>query len=380
MARWQKVIMFSALLGPFLGSCADTPTEWEPETLADRLHKALSDAFSHADGKGVSVTVLVSGEPLWTGVAGTSHGTELITPNSVFAAGSITKTFTAITILRLAEEGLLSLDDSLHAWFPPYPYVDPDITIRELLNHTSGLSDFTDHPTWFSELMSEPGRIWGTEEYFLATIRPAYFEKSTAWSYSTSGYLLLRMLIGDITGMSIAQAYDQYVVEPLSLQNTYVCPGQALPPTLTHGWMDLTGDGFYDDLTSLGLAAFCSCAGGQVFSTSGDLAKLANALMLDRTILTANSYAEMTDFYYPSGHDEPMVKGYGLGLMWFGESVTWGYKVWGHGGDAPGYAAGSLFLPNLGVVIGIMDNTEEGESMEVLNPILKVVEEHLGNR
>ena len=81
----------------------------------------------------------------------------------------------------------------------------------------------------------------------------------------------------------------------------------------------------------------------------------------------------MTDFYFPSGHDEPMVKGYGLGLMWFDESFNGGDKVWGHGGNAPGYAAGMLYLPDYGVVVALMDNTEEGEAMIALEPILDVL-------
>jgi D-alanyl-D-alanine carboxypeptidase len=258
--------------------------------------------------------------------------------------------------------------------------VDPDITIRQLLSHTSGLSDFTDQPGWLAELLADPDRSWGMEEYFLATIRPPYFEKGTAWSYSTSGYLLLRMLIEEVSGMSVAEAYRHYVLDPLSLQATYVCPGDILPPERVHGWIDLTGDGSYDDLTVLPPTAFCSAAGGQVYTTSGDLAKLAKGLMLDRTILTSDSYEAMTDFYFPSGHDEPMVKGYGLGLMWFHESFTSGYKVLGHGGNHPGYAAGSFFLPDLGVVIGIMDNTEYGESMVAMDRILEVIGSYLDGR
>ena len=370
-----KLALLPCLL--FFLSCADTPTSAASETLEEKLQAALDDAFAGALGKGISVTVLLPGESAWTGVAGVSHGTVPITDNSVFAAGSITKTFTALTILRLAEEGLLNLDDSLHAWFPPYPHVDPDITLRQLLNHTSGLSDFVDPPDWFQWLYSDPSRVWGMEEFFLETIEAPYFEKGTAWSYSTSGYLLLRMIIERATGSTVAAQYREHVLEPLGLTDTYVIPGDLLPATWAHGWFDLTGDGSYDDFRTLDNTAFCTAAGGQIYATSADLAKLGKTLMHDRAILNDATYGEMTDFYFPSGHDEPMVKGYGLGLMWFDESFVWGHRVWGHGGNAPGYAAGMLYLSDYGVVVALMDNTEEGEAVIVLDPILDVIMDYL---
>jgi CubicO group peptidase (beta-lactamase class C family) len=119
-----------------------------------------------------------------------------------------------------------------------------------------------------------------------------------------------------------------------------------LPSTWAHGWFDLNGDGVYDDFHTVDNTAFCTGAGGQVYTTSADLAKLGKALMHDRTILQEATYGEMTDFYFPVGHDEPMVFGYGLGLMWFHDSYTGGHEVWGHGGNAPGYAAGMLYLPD----------------------------------
>ena len=288
-ARWACAALATCLI--LLSSCSDSPTACLPGTFAERLQAAVDEGFAQSGGKGISVSVMVPGEPMWTGVAGVSHGSVPITERSVFAAGSITKTFTALTLLRLMEEGYLSLDDSLHTWFPAYPNVDPDITLRQLLNHTSGLSDFVDPPGWFSWLYSDPTRTWDMEEFFLETIRPPYFEKGTAWSYSTSGYL----------------------------------------------------------------------------------ARLGNALMRERTLLEDSTYEEMTDFYFPNRHDEPMAYGYGLGLMWFDPSFVSGQKVLGHGGNPPGYAAGMLHLPDYGAIVALMDNTEEGEAMTVLGPVLEVI-------
>jgi len=338
----------------------------------------LDEGLAESGGKGFAVTVLIPGEPPWTGVAGRSHGTVPITESSVFAVGSTTKTFTAITLLRLAEEGVLSLDDSLHRWLPAYPNVDPDITIRQLLNHTSGLSDFTDPPNWLADLLADPDRVWGKEEYFLQTIRPPYFEKGAGWSYSTSGYLLLRMIIEEATGKTVPALYHEYVIDPLGLSDTHVCPANPLPGTLAHGWMDLNGDGIYDDFSALPATAFCSATGGQVYATTGDQATLGAALMRDRTILSDVSYGEMRDFVFPSAQDEPLVYGYGLGFVWYNGAFMEGLKVWGHSGNAPGYAAAMLYLVDYDVVVSLGDNTEEGDAVgPVIRRIFPVIVEHM---
>jgi D-alanyl-D-alanine carboxypeptidase len=216
------------------------------------------------------------------------------------------------------------------------------------------------------------------EEYYLETIRPPYFEKGTAWSYSTSGYLLLRRIVEMASGRTVAGAYHHYVIGPLGLAHTYVCPEDPHPADRAHGWLDLTGDDVYDDLSLLPTDAFCSAAGGQVYTTSGDLVTLGRALMRDRTLLEAASYQAMTDFYVPVGHDEPMVRGYGLGLMWFSSAFTNGIaNVWGHGGNAPGYAAGMLCLVDHDIVIGVTDNTEHGVAMEVVFDVIEVVLDEL---
>jgi CubicO group peptidase (beta-lactamase class C family) len=162
------------------------------------------------------------------------------------------------------------------------------------------------------------------------------------------------------------------VIEPLDLIDTYTCHEESLGGT-AHGWLDITGDDVYDDFSTIPNTSFCSAAGGQVFTTPRDLATLARALMHRQTFLRAASYNEMTDFYLPSGHDEPMVQGYGLGLMWFNSAWTSGQTVWGHGGNAPGYAAGMLYMVDYGTVVTLMDNTEEGEAMVVLDGILEVI-------
>jgi D-alanyl-D-alanine carboxypeptidase len=372
-ATCQRLLEASVLFSAVTVSCTGEQTAPTPLPLQEQLQAALDEGFAQVDGKGVSVAVVIPGAPMWTGVAGVSHSDVPIAPRTVFAAGSLTKTFTALTVLRLTEDGYLSLDDSLHSWLPEYPHVDRDITIRKLLNHTSGLSDFADQEGWIIPLLDQPDRVWGMEEYFLQTIRAPYFEKGTGWSYSTSGYLLLRMIIEQATGSTVAAQYKKYVFDPLGLHDTYVCPDDPLPSEWAHGWLDINGDNVYDDFSTIPNISFCSATGGQIYTTAADLATLGNALMHDRTILQDTTYDEMTDFYFPTGHDEPLLYGYGLGLLWFNPDFVSGEKVWGHSGNAPAYAAAMLYMVDHGVVVSLMDNTHEGEAVSVAGRIFDVI-------
>jgi hypothetical protein len=146
---------------------------------------------------------------------------------------------------------------------------------------------------------------------------------------------------------------------------------------MAHGWFNVDGAGGYDDLTSISNTSWCTAVGGAIYTTSTDLARLANALMHERSFLNSDTYAEMTDFVFLSGHDEPLVRGYGLGLLWFNASQLFGQELWGHGGNAIGYAAGMLYMTDYGVSIGIMDNTEHGDAMTVLGDIMAEIVDYL---
>ena len=104
-----------------------------------KLQDTLDNGLKKYNGKGISFAIIAPGHKMWIGVSGVSHGTTPIKPETLFDAGSITKNFVAALTLKLVEESLLTLDDTLHKWLPDYPNIDNTITIRQLLNHTSGL-------------------------------------------------------------------------------------------------------------------------------------------------------------------------------------------------------------------------------------------------
>jgi D-alanyl-D-alanine carboxypeptidase len=371
-------ILYPAIIAIILFSCSkESTTEPLPElTFDEKLQLNLDLGTSVHGGKGLSAAVLIPGEPIWLGVSGESHGSMAVTSDMVFSAGSITKMFTAATIMHLVEELRVSLDDSLHQWLPSFDYIDSTITIRQLLNHTNGIFNITEHPQVWNEMISNSGKIWIIEEAIHTYIMPPYFPKGTGWAYSNTGYTLLRMIIQEVTGSQISSQYRNRFFVPFGLDRSYLYIEESLPSNVAHGWWDIDGDGNYDDLSQLPMTALYSAIGGGIFCTAEDLARWAHAFFHMRSVVKQNSYTEMMNFYSPCP-GEPMARGYGLGVVQFEPSLFNDLEIWGHGGNAPGYAAACFYLPAYEVSIGIMDNTEYGDGMQMINDFLTVITDHL---
>ena len=341
---------------------------------AQELQEALDSGLEKYGGMGISVAVIVPGYKTWVGTSGVSHGTTPITPDTLFSAGSITKMFTAVTILQLAEEGVLTLDDPLHKWLPDYANVDNTITIRQLLNHTGGIYDMVRHPEYWNAMLADPARSWAPEEIITNFLLEPYFPKGTDWHYSTPGYILLRMIIKEATASEISTEYENRLWDPLALENIMLTATETLPENTAHGWFDVNGDGEYDDLLSF--TSFYSGIGGGVFSTAEDLARWSQALFREGHVLSEQSLDQMLTFHSPTP-GEPLVAEYGLGVLKFSPEIFNELEVWGHSGSAPGYAAACLFLSDYDVSIGIMVNTHAGEAMPTLFDLLNVITSHL---
>ncbi len=364
----------------FFFTCSNKNATGPELTFYEKLQKALDDGVIKYFGKGVSSAIIMPDGEMWTGVSGVSHGTTEITPDMSFSAGSIVKNFTAATILKLAEEGEITLDDSLHEWVPAYPFVDSTITIRQLLNHTSGLYDIVDNPAFWEEIFQNPSQVWTPAEMIIAFNQEPLFPSGTDWNYSSiPGYALLRMIIENITGLDVATAYNNRFFVPFELNNTFASMGEPLPANIAHGWYDLDNDGLYNDFFSWPRTAFQSGIGGEVFSTAEDLAKWARALFFDKGVLSQQSLDQMLTFHSPCTGEEYMVSGYGLGAVKFNPDLFNDLNAIGHSGNAPGYAAACIYLPDYEVCIGFMDNTEEGNSMYILFDLFELVKEHFQN-
>jgi uncharacterized protein (TIGR02145 family) len=341
-------------------TCVDDTTK--VLTLTDKLQKVLDDAVSAGTGVGLSAAVILTDGTTWQGTSGLSHGTTAITPDMRFAAGSIGKMFTAVTILQLAEKGYLNLDDAISQWLPVYPNVDSSITIRQLLNHTSGVSDFVDHPDYWDSIFANPEKVWTLPEIVTTFSAEALFPKGTGWNYSTTGYNLLRMIIMHIQQTDLATVYNERFLAPLGLNDTFILLNAQLPGDVAHGWYDLNSS-IYEDFYSWPRTAFVTGIAGEIWTTPRDLVGWLKALFVDKAVLGPDMLEQMLTFHAPCTGEEFVCDGYGLGVVRFNSLLVDGLLAYGHGGNAPGYAASCMFLPEYKVVLAVMDNTEYGEAI-----------------
>lgn len=373
----RLLLMNTVILMALASACAqDSPTQPE-RTMGEELQAALDNAIATYGGKGVSLAVILPDGQTWVGTAGISTGSTPIRPEMLFSIGSATKNFTSAVILQLAEEGVLTLEDSLFEWLPSFQNIDSTITIRQLLNHTSGIFNLTDHPDVWNDIFADLYRPWTMEEIVNGYVLPPYFAAGDGWHYSNTGYLLLRMIIKEATGQSISRQYRERLFTPTGLTGLFTAVEESPTGPVANGWFDIDNDGDYDDISNVPHTAFYSAIGGGVFATAEDFALWVKAMWHDRIVLGPDYYNQMMDFHSPTP-GEPLVAGYGLGAVWFNPDLFNGLTVYGHAGNPIGYAAGGLYLADYGVSLAILDNTEEGETMPVINQILSIITRHVG--
>jgi D-alanyl-D-alanine carboxypeptidase len=331
-----------------------------PPGLAEYFEQALDSMRTVLNVKGLGASVQISDDAVWAGGAGISSVNPLdsIGPDHVFAIGSVNKTITAACVLQLADEGVLHLDDSLHQWLDPFPFVNPNITIRQLLRHQSGLYDFLNNPNYQPTIGAAPDSIWALADVLTTFMRPPLFAPGTGWSYCNTNYLLLGLIIEKATEQPFYEACRARFLTPLGLNTLNMPPFEPFPAQVAHLWLDLNGDGVVDDAHSIFSTwdAWYSSASpaGSYYSTPTDMARWMRAYM-SGTFLSPDMMAEMKATVLttlPGGTQ------YGLGIM---DRGIFGQQAYGHGGDA-GYSASVWYFPDKDISIAVLNNDQRKNS------------------
>ncbi|GHC42788.1 serine hydrolase domain-containing protein [Streptomyces flavofungini] len=330
-----------------LGAPAVSAAPAEPGASgADHGHRATQRAMDRAVASGVPGVTGQAVDPYgqWTGTSGIGDLRTRASRGAYdhFRVGSITKTFTAVVLLQLAAEGKVGLDDTVGEWLPGvvegHGHDGDRITVRQLLNHTSGIYDYLADPefqrAYFSpEFMrhrfdTRPPEHWVR----LAMRHRPQFPPGTAWGYSNTNYLLAGMIVERATGHSYADEIRARVIEPLGLRHTSV-PGTrpTLPRPSSRAYSKLFAESRSTtyDVTELNPSE--AGAAGEMISSSADLNRFYRAL-LDGRLLPDEQLSEMKETV-PATDLGPGV-GYGLGLMRL--KLSCGTAVWGHGGGIQG--------------------------------------------
>ncbi|MFJ7243082.1 serine hydrolase domain-containing protein [Kitasatospora sp. NPDC098652] len=247
-------------------------------------------------------------------------------------AGSNTKPFTAVVVLQLVAEGKVSLDASVDTYLPGLVRGDGidgrNITVRQLLQHTTGLPEYFDHDTVLndSKRYYEPRELLGT-----ALAKKAHFAPGAQWEYCNTNYLLAGLIIQKVTGRPLGEEVNKRIVDRIGLRHTYFpTPGDTkLREAHPEGYYR-TEDGSLRNYTELDPS--WGWAAGAVVSTNTDLTTFFGALLGGR-LLPAAQLAEMRTTV-PAEAFGPGVR-YGLGLA--SRPLSCGGVAWGHGGTIPGY-------------------------------------------
>jgi D-alanyl-D-alanine carboxypeptidase len=256
-------------------------------------------------------------------------------PVDRFRVGSITKSFIATVLLQLVQEGKLTLGDSLEHWLPGLVPNGRSITIRELLQHTSGLYDYVDNPAFRTAVLANPLRVWtpGRLVKIAVSHRPL-FTPGRRWSYSNTNYILAGLVIQAVTHRSVADELRDRIFRPLDLHQTSFPTGSTISGPHAHGYV-FYGTPLVRDTSHVSPSA--AWAAGAIISTVTDVATFYRALLGGR-LLHAALLSEMERAVVTGDGD-----GYGLGLL---EIHTSCGRMFGHDGDFPGYATAAFTSPN----------------------------------
>jgi D-alanyl-D-alanine carboxypeptidase len=358
---FQFSLVFLPAILFFLVSFACT----DNRPLEQQQQSVLDKGIQKYNVKGVSAAVIMPGRETWLGTAGLSHGSVPVEPGMVSAIGSITKNVVAALTLKLAEDGVLSLEDPLSRWLPEYPNVDSNVTIRQLLNHTSGIYMFWSNQQIWDDMKENREKIWAPEEV-LAYINKPYFEPGQGFRYSNTNYLLLAMIIQKATGATLADELRGSFWQPLDLKDTWLAIQEEIPVNQIHIWGDnWNNDGSFLDMTFLPRDAHDSiCFGsGSLFMTAENLARWGHFLF-EGKILSSASMNEMLKFV-DSGSGGNM-EAYGLGVQKFRKKISGGENGVGHAGGGKGSVAYMVYLPEHQVTIAVLVNENNSRCSEYI--------------
>ena len=302
--------------------------------------QALLDELVVDGAPGVLALVDDGPGPAWTGASGQARFDPRVPlrGSARFRVGSITKTMIATVVLQLVGAGTLRLDDSVERWLPGLVPNGAAITVRQLLNHTSGIFNYTDDPAFLGALFTDPTQTRSPQSLVaVATAHPPLFPPGAGWSYSNTNYILAGLIIQAATGHSPQRELNRRIFTPLGLHGTsFPVTDRGINGYHAHGYL-LPGNPFVPtsqplDVTTLINPSWAWTAGA-VISTAGDLARFYGALLGGRLLSPALlTQMETTVPINP-------VFGYGFGLY---STRTVCGTVWGHNGSVPGYNSVAL--------------------------------------
>src|SRR5919112_287098 len=381
--RWLMVLVVTALAALLVSGCGgdgasqeeqdsaeDTVTTTEDTEQAtttgggeqaseDALNAALEKSFEESGAPGV-VAAVQTPEYTWIRALGVADRTseEPMTPDVHHRIGSVNKTFTGTLLLQAEAEGLLSLDDTIDRYVDGVPNGDK-ITLRQMADHTSGVADYSRTEQFDDELASDPYQVWEPEQLVQIGLKDSpLFDPGTEWQYSNTNYILLGLVLEQVTGETIGQLYRERIIEPLGLQGTSFpdLTDSSLPEPHAQGYTLKGQSSGGEPLDTTDWNFSFAWTAGEMISTVEDLLAYGRALGTGEGLFSPEQQAERIDSLVSDVPPltQPPFKGdfgYGLGLIKEHEWI-------GHGGEIDGYNTSLFYQPELDAVVVVEVNSD----------------------
>jgi CubicO group peptidase (beta-lactamase class C family) len=363
-ARSTRVLLAAVLLAD-TGACRSAVDEGDRSSaIADRIDELVAAHLANGPAASAAVAVVRGSDTVVMRGYGLAElsGKRPAGATTVYEIGSITKQFTAAAILQLAEQGRLALDDDLSRYVPTFPLQAHRVTIRQLLNHTSGIRSYTSD--------SEAQRFWGMDvppDSIIAVVAgdPFDFPPGTGWRYNNTGYVLLGMIIEKVSAQSYAAYVEEQLFRPLRLSRTRYCPSRhARDTTFAAGY---SAAGAQRQLQpAMYLSMTHPYAAGALCSSARDYVTWQRALHGGRVLNEASYRLMITPDTLANGQR----LNYGFGLM----TGTLGpYDMIHHTGGIPGFTTAQLYVPEKSLSVVVFTNTDAASPEPLALNIAQVV-------
>lgn len=314
--------------------------------ISDKFNVLLGAQFKN-DGPGCAALVAKEGKVIYKNAFGMAN-LELdvpMKPEMVFRIGSITKQFTAVAILQLAEQGKLSLQDTITKFIPDYPVNGKTITIEHLLTHTSGIKSYTGMTEWTAELQKKDF----TPEELIGFFKnqPMDFDPGRKFLYNNSGYILLGYIVAKASGMEYGQYLSEHIFKPAGMKHSAYEVNSILVKNRAYGYA--MGDNGVEDASYLSMTQ--PYAAGSIISTVEDLYAW-NRAIRDNKLVSKSSIDRAFSVYKLF---DGTSTGYGYG---WGIGEIKGSRCISHGGGINGFLTQSIYLPEEDVFVAVFSNSE----------------------
>ncbi len=381
MRCWKLCVLppFAILLLLTIFGCGKKHKVFD-EQLASQLQTVLENAVDSPETKFPGALLYVSSPELgtWIGAAGLGNieTSTAMRPDDKFRAGSIMKTFISVVVLQLVEEGRFSLDDPMPAVLPESisgRFSDSDkITVRMLLNHTSGIADWVSDAV-HAEIAANPQKIWEIDEILdLAAVQEPSFAPGEDYKYSNTEYNLLGLVIEHATERSWRDEVRERVVEALNLESTYLPEPGDLSITGNHARGYQSVNGQFVDLTEVDPSMAGAAGGHALVTTATDLARFLDAVLAGELFQKALTLNEMLSFVdAPDEHGVPYYYGLAMEKYVFPGDL----EMIGHAGSTAGFASVVSYLPAQNITVEATANAMDLGSVyfQILLPALETL-------